>query len=198
MKIEINNTKFIEKWLESKIRQAKEMVDKEIEKIPSQAQNNYDKFIIEVPADDPYVDVYSHISKDKVKTELTVQCRGTQVIFIEFGAGIHYYTEKELQLYKNYMQGVNPRGNPQVDDIGHYHNAISKSGRSRGLDDVWFYKSQTGRTGENAHLVRYNRAGEPIMITHGNRPSRSLYRACGMAKKRIFSQFNKKARRIGG
>ena len=196
MEIKINNTKFIEKWLASKVRQAKELVEREIEKIPQQAQNNYDNFIIEVPADDPYVDVYTHTNKTKDKTELTIQCRGTQVIFIEFGAGIYYYTEKELQLYKNYMQGVNPRGNPKVDEIGFYHNSVGEM--SRGQDDLWAYKSQTGRTSENAHLLRYNRAGEPIMITHGNRPSRSLYRACGMAKKRIYSQFNKKARRIGG
>lgn len=190
MEAKIDNVKFVTKWLQSKVRQAKELVEREIEKIPEQAQRNYDKFIIEVPADDPYVDVYKSISKTAELTTLKIDCRGTQVLFIEFGAGIHYYSETELALYKPYMEGVKPRPS-SISNIGEY-------GRGRGKDDIWFYKSQTGRESENAHIVRHNKKGEPIMITHGNRPSRSLYRAVGMAKRRIFSKYARKPRRIGG
>ena len=189
MKIEVGDTKFLTKWLESKVRQAKELVEREIEKIPIQAQNNYDKFIIEVPADDPYVDVYSRIDKTKDKTTLTVDCRGTQVLFIEFGAGKTFYTESELLLYKNEIPKIRPRP-PQIKSIGGY-------GSGRGADDYWAYKSQTGRESENAHLLRYNQNGEPIMITQGNRPSRSLYRAVGMAMRRIRQQLGQgKTKRI--
>lgn len=177
MEIKVENTKFITKWLESKVRQAKELVEREIEKIPNQAQNNYDKFIIEVPADDPYVDVYSNITKTKTLTTLEIKCIGSQVLFIEFGAGQYFYTEAELTLYKKEIPQIRPRP-PKIKGIGEY-------GKGRGKDDIWFYKSQTGRTSENAHLVKYNKSGEPIMITHGNRPSRSLYRAVGMAMRRI-------------
>jgi len=197
MEVKINNVKFVSKWLQSKIRQTKELVDREIEKIPVHAQRNYNKFVIEVPADDPYVNVYSSFTKTPDKTTLQIDCRGRQVLFIEFGAGIYYYTETELSLYKPYMAGVSDRGNPRVDDIGHYSLAIG--GRSRGMDDYWFYKSETGRESKNAHLVKYTKKdGAPIMITHGNRPSRSLYRATGMAKRRIFSRYARKPRRIGG
>lgn len=180
MKINVNNTKFVEKWLESKVRQAKEEVEREIEKIPVQAQTYYDKFVIEVPADDPYVDVFSNMKKSKELTTYTIDCVGKNVLFIEFGAGVYYYTDVETRLYKDMVGNDRPAS---VDKIGHYH--LAKGGRSRGLDDLWFYKSQTGRTSENAHLVKYNKKGEPIMITHGNRPARALYRAVGMAMKRI-------------
>lgn len=190
MEVKVNNVKFITKWLQSKVRQAKEFVEREIEKIPEQAQRNYDKFIPEVPADDPYVGVYKTLNKTKDFTTIQVDCRGTQVLFIEFGTGIHYYTERELRLYKPYLN-INPRPS-MIKGIGEY-------GRGHGKDDIWFYRSDTGRESKNAHLFKYTKnGGNPIMITHGNRPSRSLYRAVGMAKKRIFSKYARKPRRIGG
>ena len=147
MEIKVENTKFITKWLESKVRQAKEVVEREIEKIPIQAQNNYDKFIIEVPADDPFVDVFSNMSKDKDKTTLKVDCRGTQVLFIEFGAGQYYYTESELQLYKNEIPRIRPRPKA-IKNIGEY-------GKGRGKDDVWY--SHAPRHREHRWCTRRSR-----------------------------------------
>lgn len=165
------------KNLQSKVDyQTEEALKRVIEYATTNAQNNYDKFVIEVPADDPYVFVrHDPISKTKETTWTSkIECIGNQVLFIEFGAGIYFYTDVETRMYQDLV------GNPRpstISNIGEYG--------IRGKDDLWFYKSKTGRESENAHLIKYNRSGEPIMITHGNRPSRSLYRAVGMALRRL-------------
>ena len=150
-----------------------------------QAQSGFDKFMIEVPADDPIVDVFTtHIVKEKNKYSRTIECRGNQVLFIEFGAGVYHYTgDLEARLYQNVLPNIAPRPKG-IDEIGNYH--LAKWGRSRGQDDIWFYKSQNGRESENAHLIKYNSHNEPIMVTHGNRPARALYRAIGMAMRRLL------------
>ena len=165
--------------------QAQEALNRVTDYATNHAQTSFDKFVIEVPADDPYVWVKSTpiMRERKRRWTRTIACIGNQVIFIEFGAGKYEYTESEVRLYSRYLGGLDHRGTPNVDDIGHYH--LAKWGRSRGLDDLWFYKSDTGRTSETAHLVKYNRAGDPIMITHGNRPARALYRAVGQAVMRL-------------
>lgn len=165
--------------------QTKEALERVVDYATVHAQNSFDRFVIEVPSDDPYVWVKrTQLSKTgKTKWSSTISCIGNQVIFIEFGAGVYNYTESEAKIYQRYLGGLDHRGTPRVDDIGNFH--LAKWGRSRGSDDLWFYKSQTGRESENAHLVKYNSAGEPIMITHGNRPSRSLFRAVGMAVMRL-------------
>lgn len=144
------------------------------------AQRTFDRFMIEVPADDPIVDVFStHLLKEGTTYSRTIECRGDQVLFIEFGAGKYYYTgDTEVRLYQNVIPNIKPRPN-EIYGIGEY-------GTGRGKDDLWFYKSDTGRESENAHLVKYNRAGDPIMVTHGNRPARALYRAVGMAMRRLL------------
>ena len=151
------------------------------------AQNGYDRFTIEVPADDPNVQVTStSLLKTDTTYSRTIECHGDQVLFIEFGTGIYYYRrvgEIETRLYQNVLPNIKSRPD-SIDDIGNYH--LAKWGRSRGQDDLWFYKSDTGRESENAHLVKHNRAGDPIMVTHGNRPARALYRAIGMAVRRLL------------
>ena len=176
------NANQIGDWLKNCVEKyTKNVVNSMTEYATKQAQNNYNKFEIEVGADDPYVSVFntplSQTGKNTYNRMIT--CYGNQVIFIEFGAGVYYYTETETRLYSNILNH-RPRG---VDEIGHYHNA--KWGRSRGQDDLWFYKSRTGRESENAHLYKFNKSGDPIMITHGNRPARALYRAVGMAFRKV-------------
>ena len=106
----------------------------------------------------------------------SISATGNQVLFIEFGAGKYFYTDTATRMFK----GVMPNDRPSsIFDIGGY-------GQHRGLDDVWFYKSQTGRESENAHWVKNNRNNEPIMITHGNRPARAMYLAVGMAIRRLL------------
>lgn len=186
MPITNTNVKFITKWLESKVRRAREDVERELLKIPNRTQNAFDRFVPEVPADDPYVFVISDFKKTTNKSTLKIECIGNQVLFIEFGAGITFYSTAETHLYKNVIPNDRPQ---EISDIGTY-------GQHRGKDDVWFYKSEVGRESENAHLIKYNTNGNPIMITHGNRPARALYRSVGIAMRNISSMTNKKIRRI--
>lgn len=175
------------KHLQGKVDElARNALNNVVDYATNQAQNGYDKFVVEVPADDPFVFVSNTpITQSGNKMSRTINCVGNQVLFIEFGAGKYFYTgDTELRLYRNVM--LDRRGNPIADkpkkiyDIGEY-------GSGRGKDDVWFYKSSTGRTGDKASsLVKYNSKGEPIMITHGNRPARALYRAVGMAMRRLI------------
>ena len=182
------------KNLQSKVDyQTEEALKRVIEYSTREAQSNYNHFIREVPADDPYVWVkHDPITKSSdTRWTSKIECVGNQVLFIEFGAGEYYYTEAETRFYQNLV------GNPRPSSIyriGGYINPnklayLSETQKtlytSRGADPLWFYKSKTGRESQNAHLVKYNSSGEPIMITHGNRPSRSLYRAVGMALRRL-------------
>ena len=183
----------VENKIDSLIKNLKKQVDnvatntvnKVTDYVVRNAQAGFDRFMIEVPADDPIVDVFStHLLKVGTTYTRDIECRGDQVLFIEFGAGKYYYTgDTEVRLYQGVIPNIKPRPST-IDDIGHYH--LARWGRSRGLDDLWFYKSDTGRESENAHLIKYNRNGDPIMLTHGNRPARALYRAVGMAMRRLL------------
>jgi len=177
MKITISPYKaIINKYLKQVDKIAKKSLDSVVEYATRQAQNTFDRFVFEVPSDDPYVWVVNTpITKSKTTYSRKITARGNQALFIEFGAGVYYYTNVETRLYQQYIPNDRPSG---VYGIGEY-------GQQRGKDDVWFYKSRTGRESENAHLFKYNRRGEPIMITHGNRPARALYRGVGMALRRL-------------
>ena len=177
MKITISPYKaIINKYLKQVDNITKKSLNSVVEYATKQAQNTYDRFAFEVPSDDPYVWVVNTpLTKSQTTYSRTITARGNQALFIEFGSGKYFYTDVETRLYKQYIPNDRPNG---IYDIGGY-------GQHRGLDDVWFYKSQTGRESENAHLFKYNRSGEPIMITHGNRPARALYRGVGMALRRL-------------
>lgn len=158
----------------------KTSLEKVVAYATKQAQNSYDRFVFEVPADDPYVWVKNTpIVKAKDTTYASsISAIGNQVLFIEFGAGITYNKETSpiVRMYQSFMPNDRP---PKIYNIGEY-------GSGRGKDDVWFYKSKTGRESENAHLIKYNSHQEPIMITHGNRPARALYLGVGMAIRRLL------------
>ena len=183
MKITISSYKKIMQNIAKKVEETTQnTLNKVVEYATKQSQNQFDRFVMEVPSDDPYVWVVNTpIAKEsETRYSRTIKATGTQLLFIEFGAGVYYYTDMETRLYHNYIPNDRPAG---VDEIGNYH--LAKWGRSRGSDDIWFYKSQTGRESETAHLYKVNRNNEPIMITHGNRPARALYRGVGMAMRRL-------------
>ena len=173
---------FINKRVDELTKQALTNV---VEFTTKNAQKSFDRFVVEVPSDDPFVSVnHTPIIKNNGIYSSSVKCLGNQVLFIEFGAGVYHYTgDLETRLYNKYLGNL-PSRPATIDDIGNYHLAIS--GRSRGQDDNWFYKSRTGRESNNAHLIKYNKAGQPIMFTHGNRPARALYRSIGVAMRRLL------------
>lgn len=158
----------------------KEALNRVVSYATNSAQNSFDKFYDEVPADDPFVFV-SNTPITQYKDHAwsrKINCVGNQVLFIEFGAGVYYYTgDVEARLYSKYLGNL-PTRPSMIYEIGGY-------GQHRGRDDVWFYKSQTGRESENAYYVKTNRQGQSIMITHGNRPARALYRGVGLAVRRL-------------
>lgn len=194
MKITISPYKRItEKYAKRIEEKTKTSLNKVVEYATRQAQNSFDRFVIEVPADDPYVWVKNTpLIKAKDTYSRSISATGNQVLFIEFGAGKTFYTDTATRFFKGIMPNDRPKG---IYDIGHYINPERAktmtaqqiaSYESRGKDDVWFYKSQTGRESENAHWVKNNRNNEPIMITRGNRPARAMYLAVGMAIRRLL------------
>ena len=182
MKVKFNQQLLkVIKNIEKKVDvQTQEALNRVVEYATLSSQNSFDRFFDEVPSDDPYVFVRNTPITQITKTQWSrsIECAGNQVLFIEFGAGVYYYTgDLEARLYGKYLGNLPPRPS-SIYNIGGY-------GKGRGKDDLWFYKSKTGRESENAHLVKYNKNGEPIMITHGNRPARALYRGVGMALRRL-------------
>jgi hypothetical protein len=183
-------------------KQTQEALNRVVNYATANTQNSFDRFYDEVPADDPFVFVKNTpmVQLNNHTWARTIKCTGNQVLFIEFGAGKYYYTNVEARMYSKYLGYMKDRPSG-IYDIGGYmgnndfsssisQQAIVDFGRkrnivSRGKDDVWFYKSKTGRESENAHIVKYNRSGDPIMITHGNRPARALYRGVGLAIRKL-------------
>ena len=160
-------------------KQTQEALNRVVNYATTNTQNSFDRFYDEVPADDPFVFVKNTpmVQLNNHTWARTIKCTGNQVLFIEFGAGKYYYTNVETRMYSKYLGYMNDRP-IGISNIGEY-------GYGFGKDDVWFYKSQTGRESENAHLVKYNKSGKPIMITHGNRPARALYRGVGLAIRKL-------------
>ena len=177
--------KVVDKIKQQVDKQTQEALNRVVEYATTNAQNAFDRFVFEVPADDPFVFVVNTpmVQLGKRTWSRTITCVGNQVLFIEFGAGVYYYTgSTETRLYQKYLGGLPDRPS-SIDEIGHYH--LTRYPQSRGKDDTWFYKSQTGRESENAHLIKFNKNGEPIMKTHGNRPARALYRGVGLAVRKL-------------
>lgn len=168
------------KSLEKKVKDfTTTTLNKLVDTATKYAQQGYDRFVPEVASDDPYVFVFnSPITQEgNYKYSREIRCVGNQVLFIEFGAGLPYYTETELRLYQNILP-INPRPNG-IHEIGTY-------GDGRGMDGTWFYKSYNGRESETTHWIKDNLSGEAIMLTHGSRPARALYRGVGMAVRKLI------------
>lgn len=161
-------------------------------------QKNFNQVVDEVPADDPFVYVSQTPTfyVDKNTLGRKIECKGNQVLFIEFGAGKHEEQrtstfDKSSQLeYATRPFGIYP--------IGYYKSTTTSttnaewqrermSSMSRGKDDYWFYSSKTGRGSTNAEQIRYNKKGTYTMLTIGIRPVRALYRALGTSFRKLGS-----------
>lgn len=172
-----NSTEIIEYINKLLDERTKKALDGVVEYATKQAQVGFERFAIETPADDPIVFVINTPTTKYSKTGYTrqIECVGNQVLFMEFGGGLYYYTDVETRLYQNIIP-IEPRPVGIV-DIGTY-------GRGFGSDDYWFYTSKNGRESETSQYVKATNTGY-TMITHGNRPARALYRAVGMAIRRL-------------
>lgn len=164
------NGKEITKHLENLVKKtAIQVVEKTAKETERMARRNFNEVKSEVPSDDPLVIV----SRNRLgETEQQILCIGNQVIFIEFGAGVHeQYRTKTIGLSENGLSYVENAPRPiGVVNIGGY-------GKGHGKDDYWFYASETGRVSSNAQFVKQNKNGRFIMLTIGIRPVRALYRA---------------------
>ena len=183
MELNNNNIKKLTQDLTKKAHQkALSMLESVCGDIVKTTQLNFNREIPNIPADDPYVKVSQtptfYVGKNMVGR--TIKCVGNQVLFVEFGAGVHeQYRTKTLAINENnevFDYATRPSG---IVPIGSY-------GKGRGQDDYWFYKSETGRGSMNAEQIRYNpKTNSYTMLTIGIRPVRALYRALGNTFKKL-------------
>lgn len=80
------------------------------------------------------------------KTTATIYARGSEVAFIEFGAGVYYNGAESYPL-------------PRPDGIV----GIGKYGKGRGKRKAWGYYAEEGNK-------------DSLVITHGNPPAKALYK----------------------
>ena len=111
MKVKVSPYKQIIKNFEKKIdERAKQYLNNVVDYATKQAQNSFDRFMYEIPADDPIIDVFNtHLTKiNKTIYSRTIEARGSQVLFAEFGAGKWYYTDVETRLYEKVVGNPRP------------------------------------------------------------------------------------------
>jgi hypothetical protein len=155
--------------LNKKVKDLEEGLIRDIAKsVERSTRANFNKAIPEVPADDPFVQV-SSFSWGK---SCAIECRGNQVLFIEFGAGI-MNAQKELEItrgettYSRLMLGngfkfvdnhlhlkeVAPRPWGIV-DLGMYHSSLlGKQGYGTYYMTVLNGKNYGGSQGQNDYWV---------------------------------------------
>ena len=92
------------------------------------------------------------VEVDKIENGYAVRANGTTVLFLEFGAGVHY-----------------PNDHPKAGELGIAHGTY---GKGLGNNDYWFYTGQPGNAGgELAH------GHTNSTITHGNPANMPMYNA---------------------
>ena len=92
------------------------------------------------------------VTVEKIENGYAVKASGATVLFLEFGAGVHY-----------------PNDHPKAGELGISHGSY---GKGLGNNDYWFYTGQPGNAGgELAHGHKNS------TITHGNPANMSLYKA---------------------
>lgn len=196
--------KFEGKQLQSIINKKQKEIDKitknalneVVDYATTQAQNGFNNFIGEASTDDPNVTVKSSSIKRETKSAFSrkISCYGSQVLYIEFGVGLMPYNETEARMYRNVMLDSN--GVP-ISLRPHGIDPIGTRGKGYGSQDKWIRPSTTGEpqcVGEgHVHIKdKYgNDTGKvrtDVVWTEGHRPARALYRAVGMAIKRLLKQ----------
>ena len=93
---------------------------------------------------------------------LEIVASGTTVLFIEFGAGVHY-TEQH----------------PKADELGFTRGTY---GQGKGSRDMWGYYGSAGTNG----IVRTKADGSYVVLTHGNPPARAMYDASKEMESKIL------------
>lgn len=73
--------------------------------------------------------IYIKINSFGTYSQATLVCEGADLLFIEFGAGIHYNTP------------VGSSPHPKGQDFGY---TIGSYGQGKGKNDSWTYESETG------------------------------------------------------
>jgi hypothetical protein len=90
----------------------------------------------------------AEVTVEKRSDGYAVMANGNSVLFIEFGAGIHY-----------------PNNHPEANGIEH-----GAYGKGNGKKDYWFYTGQPGNAGGERAYGRIN-----TTITHGNPANMPMY-----------------------
>lgn len=90
------------------------------------------------------------VSVEKRDNGYAVVAKGSTVMFLEFGTGVHY-----------------PNDHPKAGELGVAHGTY---GKGLGNNDYWFYTGQPGNAGGELAYGHKNST-----ITHGNPANMSLY-----------------------
>ena len=182
------NSRQIISSLKSKIEDLEEGLIRDVAKsVERSTRTNFNRAIPEVPADNPLVSVSSFSWGKKC----AIQCRGEQVLFIEFGAGTKHANQTSFMGTTEDNKQIETAPRPWgIVDLGMYHYTLNLGyGRyymsvfngktyhgSRGKDDQWVYLSTSGRLSRYSERWGMNSRGEFKIKTEGIRPVRALYR----------------------
>ena len=181
--------------------------------VEKNAQINFDRAIPDVPADYPEVVVSSSGTTYTGKTSIgrTIYCRGNQVLFIEFGAGVQNKMTQQSVIAHSRVANLGTKDQKVVwvrgrdKDIpargfSFSGNALHEEdprpqgivglgeyGRHLGKNDFWIYLSASGRVANGDERWGMNRRGEFKIKTTGIAPVRALWRARNGALNKLFS-----------
>ena len=174
-----------------------------VEKVASTTQKTFNKYEVEVSADNPHVSVHTSPfhkeSEDKVSR--SVICSGEQVLFIEFGVGYNNSLIKSTVSDdgkkvrwggKTGNQGAYGFEEGGVDEIYPRPAGIVPLGfygKGLGRDDYWIRPSAFGIPNTHIGESHVHRADgsvrTDVVWTAGHNPLRALYRAVRNAEKNI-------------
>lgn len=187
------SSKFIEAWCKKKVKDLEKLIVYDLAtQIAKDTQRNFKMARNEVPAMDWYVDVWtSQLGSNAVE----VVCGGTQVLFIEFGAGHMHQTETSTSVRVGQYDDVEYASRPNgIVPIGEY-------GKGLGKNDSWIFKdynlipdTENESSKKHTHLLRGSSDGGFIYRTGGIRPVRAMYRGIASGVKKITT---KRIRRLG-
>lgn len=85
---------------------------------------------------------------------IAVKASGSSILFIEFGAGVHY-------------------GTPQHEKAAEYGYERGGYGNHRGKNDFWFYQGERGTNGEEPNDP--DMAARGLVFTRGNPANRCMW-----------------------
>lgn len=98
--------------------------------------------------------------------KVIIRATGTSVLFIEFGAGIHYST-------------------PVHEKAGEFGYARGGYGQHRGRKKGWYYRGQPGTNGQIPTNPKM--AAKGLVYTHGNPANRCMWEASKKMRSEILN-----------